>query len=66
MFLIKPPPSTSKTETGDPSLAPDTTVYEAAVIANLHVPGTGVRTSVRSSRSYWTLRPRITPIGVTT
>jgi hypothetical protein len=36
-FLIEPPPPTSKMETGDPSLAPDTADYEAAVIANLHV-----------------------------
>jgi hypothetical protein len=41
-FLIEPPPPTSKTETGGPSLAPNTVDYEAAVIANLHVQATGV------------------------
>jgi uncharacterized protein (DUF885 family) len=33
--LIEPP--TSKTETGGPSLSPDTADYEATVITNLHV-----------------------------
>jgi hypothetical protein len=41
-FLIEPPPPTSKTETGDPSLTPDTADYEAAIIANLHIQATDV------------------------
>jgi hypothetical protein len=46
-IMIEPPLPTSKTETGGPSLAPDTTDYEAAVIANLHVQATGVQ-NIRS------------------